>query len=189
MGCRLDLTGRRFGRLLIIERIERIQSIKNRVSWKCLCNCGVIKTVTTGNLTNGHTLSCGCYNKECKRARNGLNSPSWEGGRREASGNYIQIWVGKNYQGSKKKNGFILEHRYVMEQYLGRPLYKHETVHHKNGIKTDNRIENLELRSGNHGVGATLYTEEINNLLKLIPKKLDIKIYSLSEYAALVPSL
>lgn len=51
------------------------------------------------------------------------------------------------YHNGYNKKGNVKQHRRIMEEYLGRKLAADEVVHHKNGIKTDNRIENLEVKS------------------------------------------
>lgn len=62
----LDLTGRRFGRLIVAERMSRI----NRgTRWDCLCDCGKHITVYAHNLASGCTSSCGCLQREARAAR------------------------------------------------------------------------------------------------------------------------
>jgi transposase-like protein len=82
----------------------------------------------------------------------------WKGGRIAGPQGYIFVLVGHDDPigtAMVTANGYVLEHRLVMARHLGWPLTSTETVHHKNGKRDDNRIENLELRVGNHGRGAT----------------------------------
>lgn len=66
MSALVDLTGRRFGRLVVLEMAQDNGKITR---WKCRCDCGNISTVTVYNLTNGHTKSCGCLRDEKVRER------------------------------------------------------------------------------------------------------------------------
>lgn len=66
MGAFKDLTGRRFGRLKVIERAE---SKNGHVMWLCDCECGNKVTIKGIHLTSGHTQSCGCAKIEMHTRR------------------------------------------------------------------------------------------------------------------------
>lgn len=103
--------------------------------------------------------------------------------RQHGTAEYIPT-IKKKGEGTTNRGGYRLivvnkktymEHRWVMEQYLNRPLLKSETVHHKNGIRTDNRIENLELWTTNHKSGQRVkdLVEWAKELLNRYSEELD----------------
>jgi hypothetical protein len=73
---------------------------------------------------------------------------------------YVNRW----HNGKK-----IREHRFIMETHLGRKLYPNENVHHRNGIRTDNRVENLELWTKTQPCG-----QRVTDLIKWAREVLDL---------------
>jgi hypothetical protein len=69
MGKKLELTGQRFGRLVVIEKVVEKCNKDRHVIWLCLCDCGGEVKVRGTDLKIGHTQSCGCLQREMTRER------------------------------------------------------------------------------------------------------------------------
>lgn len=67
MGKAMDLTGKTFGRLTVIDRVG--YNKHKSVLWRCACECGKEVVVPTGSLTSGNTQSCGCLHNDLLRVR------------------------------------------------------------------------------------------------------------------------
>jgi hypothetical protein len=133
-----DLSGMTFNRLTVIERVA---DGKSNIRWLCICSCGNKTIAVSGNLKSGRHKSCGCW-------RGG--STSWNAVEKTYKDGYAFV---KSPEHPRAHQGRVREHILVMEQYLERYLYKHENVHHINGVRNDNRIENLELWSSSQPAG------------------------------------
>ncbi len=155
MPAKLDLKTQVFGDLTVLcEQGRKSGSI----AWLCQCVCGNQAIVSTPQLRTGGTKSCGCLRrKTTARLHSGPNQHNWTGGRYVHRGYvFIRPNLAKELYPNavfKHSSRSVLEHQIVMSDALGRALLVTESVHHKNGVKADNRIENLELRTRYHGPG------------------------------------
>jgi hypothetical protein len=78
--------------------------------------------------------------------------PNWKGGRwTSKSDGYVRVYSPDD---PRNVNGYLLEHRVVVETSLGRQLTEYEIVHHRNGVRDDNHIDNLVIVSRNNHYGS-----------------------------------
>lgn len=111
------------------------------------------KTEGCGSKVHSRELCKNCYSKWSKGIEPGTGRMKgvYSKSKRTTESGYIE-WTDKNCMHSNA-HGHVYEHRYVMGEHLGRRLLDHESVHHKNGNRWDNRIENLELWSSSQPYG------------------------------------
>jgi len=130
----------------------------NYVFQSC-ADCGKERWV---RLRNGEPVNIYCPDC-CQR---GERHHYWKGGRSKEGGGYISIWVHPNnfFYPMCDHQGRVLEHRLVIAKHLGRNLHSWEIIHHKNHIRDDNRIENLQLVSDDRHKQLTLLETRIRKL-------------------------
>ncbi len=131
-GCRRspNLTGQVFGYWTVIREANNDEKRHHKDrQWLCRCACGTERVQEANRLRAGKTTSCG---------RRGRHGSGWF----DLNGYRV---ISLPDHPNARKNGAVFEHVAVMGEVLGRPLLPGENVHHRNGVRYDNRPENLEL--------------------------------------------
>ena len=128
----------------------------SKVIWHACARCG-LERWTQYKWGQAAFVRCrSCAAQEIRRC--GENHWNWRGGTTLHGAGYMKVSISADspFYPMVNNDGYVLEHRLVMAQHLDRCLEPNEIVHHTNGIKSDNRIENLMLatrteHATNHG--------------------------------------
>lgn len=159
--------------------MRRMGLVLSRASRRCSISSEDIQAIvlayregaTTSDLGLKYGINASTVAKYIRRAgvevrpagfRRGANHHNWNGGLSTTEGGYILERVYPDdplFCMAKEKvegSSYVLQHRLVVARSIRRPLEAHETVHHIDGDRTNNRLDNLQLRFNRHGKGQVL---------------------------------
>ncbi len=139
--------------------------------WHACMDCGKERWVAIIKGKPESKICLHCANVKSGFAIKGKGSCQWEGGRISRKGyTLIKLYSDDFFYSMASKDNYVREHRLAMAKHLGRCLLRQEEVHHKNGIRDDNRIENLELmpNTGAHSKLSTCSNCELRKEIRLL---------------------
>ena len=128
--------------------------------WSSCAKCGKERWVQMWEGKPRAGVCKACTSKDYKR-KYGEDNPCWRGGRYVRDTGYVMLKINPDDAYIPMTTGvrMVGEHRLVMAKYLGRCLKTKEVVHHLNGDRGDNRIENLAIVTPNNHERKTLITQ------------------------------
>ena len=157
---RIDLTGQRFGRLVVISYNEEVSKQKKSSHWNCKCDCGNETIVWIQSLKKGNTTSCGCYNREKVKEKwqdkefrqmqsekmkemVGKNSHHWKGGITPISKHLGNLpIVSQWFDDSKKQANYACE----LTVKVGGNLHTHHLKAFSTIIKEAHELHNIQIK-------------------------------------------
>ena len=118
-----------------------------RYIWSACADCGKERWVrcAKGKAQFTYCLTCSSLRSRPR----GVEHPYWKGGRSKCSSGYVKVklYPADRFYAMVQREGYVMEYRLVVAKRLGRCLLPSEKVHHMNGIRDDNRDQNLKLAS------------------------------------------
>ncbi len=175
-----------------IRKSNEIRNTRKRTlsMWVACDKCGKERWVETrygkprSKLCRTCSIKSSERNEKISASLRRDKSPKWKGGTYIHGDGYNMVYLDSNdfFFPMISGNNHVLEHRLVMAKHLGRCLQTFERVHHKNGNRQDNRIENLELigsqgehslshsKGYRHGYQQGLYDGRLKQIQKLKDK-------------------
>ena len=151
----LDEKRKAYKQAWYLDHSKGIKRRPTRLQIPCAI-CGTVLSLQPNQVRERNYCGYACRNKAYTQRR-GEKSPRWKGGKRINNGGYIELRLQPDdfFYPMMSIRHYVLEHRLVMAKHLNRCLLPWEVVHHINGIKDDNRLENLKLL-GSNGVHNTM---------------------------------
>jgi len=136
--------------------------------WYACISCGKERWVVLKKGKPAHERCYPCGREIAAQKTSGQKHYNWKGGRTLKTDGYVIIWLPPDdfFRAMADKKGYICEHRLIMAKHLKRCLQSWEVIHHINGKRDDNRLENLQLMSDLGNKQIAHFENKLDRILK-----------------------